>query len=163
MACLATARLGTAAHYHGIVVDKRTPTTAQVFVVVLALGKVVSHMAVVTCPAGASGTPCACSQGYSGTLTWSTSSQSYSGTCAGLKYFCGYFILSHSHTCIQINVHTYSRAHTPCSLICAVVSCPAGTIGLPCNCTVGYSGLITWTSGSQSYSGTCSRMFFFAF
>ena len=38
---------------------------------------------VAVCPSNAAGLPCACSQGFSGTLTWSQGQQRYDGSCAG--------------------------------------------------------------------------------
>jgi hypothetical protein len=74
---------------------KITPRHAHVRLVLsldLAVGAAVSSkstfvcsnpiMAVVTCPAFSSGTPCVCGAGYSSTLSWNSGTQSYNGGCA---------------------------------------------------------------------------------
>jgi hypothetical protein len=45
----------------------------------------------------------------------------------------------------------------PCMpLTQAVVSCPAGAMGLPCACATGFAGSLQWSASTQSYTGTCS-------
>jgi hypothetical protein len=41
-----------------------------------------SHLTVVTCPAFSSGTPCVCEAGHLSTLSWNSSTQSYTGGCS---------------------------------------------------------------------------------
>lgn len=41
----------------------------------------------VACPAGSSGSPCACNAGLVGVVTWSSSTQSYASTCTGIQLY----------------------------------------------------------------------------
>jgi hypothetical protein len=101
----------------------------------------------VSCPPNASGAPsCACDAGYSGTLTWNASANSWSGSCADIDE-CASSPCGVGGSCTN-QVNQYS-----CS--CAA-GYGGGGVNNPCTCTPingGWSGWSGWSGCSVACGG----------
>jgi hypothetical protein len=105
--------------------------------------------AVAACPANAAGAPnCACSRGFVGSLTWS--STRWLGNCTRMSR-----VLRKAAHC-TINVRSLHDIVLP---LAAVDSCPANAGGAPsCVCSVGYRGTLSWNDTIDDWAGSCACM-----
>jgi hypothetical protein len=133
---LAHAALVTVAHRRSIWAPRRGVEHVLVCILIL-----ICSLAVVTCPTNAAGAPlCACNSGFIGALSFSTGTQTWSGTCSRTPDSLVFYL------------------HNP------VVTCPANAAGAPvCSCNSGYTGTLTFGGGVWSGSCSCYFLYFMLF
>ncbi len=134
----------------------------------------------VSCPANAAGAPaCMCSSGYSGALSFNTDTEEWIGTCSSKTFITVSLSAQFSHVlqtqqarlCALAIRATLERFHSAVAygvdrvlvrnvaVACnnLVVGCPANAAGAPsCACSSGYSGALSFNTGTQAWSGSCT-------
>lgn len=102
----------------------------------------------VKCPTNAAGHPaCTCRPGMTGSLTWDSAIQRYSGNCEYPRCSTGY--------AVQVQWSPQSQTHTS---TCTEVPCPPNAVGHPnCACLAGFEGSLSWNTTLQHYSGSCDH------
>jgi len=138
------------------------------------------------CPDSSLGVPgyCTCPSGNSGSITYESTTSSYSNTCApvscpinstgsnvvaGCSCDSGYSGSISSSTvspyfsgsCVEDSITQCEAGKYNNNNICIEVSCPVNSTGTSissgCSCDSGYSGTIVATSSSPYYSGSCQN------